>query len=54
MDNFIAFFNQFWNYFVTLLCFVGAGAIGIVLGAVLSKKKAAKKAQEEEIEVKEN
>ncbi|MCR4956222.1 MAG: hypothetical protein K6A30_06020 [Lachnospiraceae bacterium] len=39
----VAFFNSFFNYVVLMLAFVAVGAVGGVLGAVMSKKKAAAK-----------
>ncbi|MCR5374074.1 MAG: hypothetical protein K6E39_01705 [Lachnospiraceae bacterium] len=47
MENFIIFFNSFFNYIVLLLCFVAVGAIGGIVGAIMAKKKVAKNAGEE-------
>lgn len=44
MNNFIAFFNYFFNSVVLLVCFAAAGALGIFLGAKFRKSKDASNA----------
>ena len=39
MNNFIAFFNSFFNYIVLMILFVAAGGIGAAFGIAARKKK---------------
>ncbi len=48
MENFILFFNQFFNSIVMVAAFVLFGAIGVTLGYFASKKKKSKKETVEE------